>query len=183
MKKIVIMAVAALFLASACGDKVQTAKTVLAFVNLGVETTKGAIQTAADAKRVECLKQGTEGSEAFTKCFADMAKVLAAMEKIYPRLDTAMETAAKYIKAYESGESADYAAAVKTTVCLLAEIAQVIPGETWAKLKKKIEMYLALASAYACEQKTSTISVPTGHQLYVLKQGLKLMKEIRGAQG
>ncbi len=183
MKKLVIMIVVALFAMAACGDKIQTAKTVLAFVNLGAETAKGAIKTVAEAKKAECLKLGAEDSEPFKKCYAETAKLLEAVDKIYPRLDLAMQNAAKYIKAAESGEAGDYAGAVKQTVCLLTEIAQVIPGEGWAKLKKKIEMYLALASAYTCEKKTSTIAPATGHQLYVLKQGLKLMKEIRGVQG
>lgn len=166
---------------SGCGDKIQTAKTVLAFVNIGVQTASTTIKAAADAKRAECLKKGTEGSPEFGECFASTAKMLEALAKIEPRVDTAMENAARYIKAAESGQSTDYTAAVKQTVCLLTEIANIIPGEGWAKLKKKIEMYLTLASAYACEKPSaSTIAPATGHQLYVLKKGLELLRQTRG---
>lgn len=180
--KSLMVCLMALFLPLAsCGDKIQTAKTALAFVNIGLQTASTAIKAAAASKRTECLKKGVEGSPEFTACYASTAKMMEALAKIEPQVDTAMENAAKYIKAAESGQSADYAAAVKQTVCLLTQIANIIPGDTWAKLKKKIEMYLALAAAYACEKPTAAVaSQPTERQVQLLRQGLQLLREIRG---
>lgn len=173
------LAVIALFAVS-CGDKIQTAKTALAFVNIGVQTASAAIKTAASAKRTECLKKGVEGSPEFTACYASTAKMMEALAVIEPKMDSAMENAAKYIKAAESGQTGDYVAAVKATVCLLTEVANIIPGEGWEKLKKKIEMYLALAAAYACEKPSASVMAqPTERQVRLLRDGLRILRDIK----
>jgi hypothetical protein len=173
-----LMACLAVFVmfGSGCGDKIQTAKTVLAFVNIGVSTADAVFDTYAATQRTECLKKGIEGSPEFTACYKPTAELMAKWGIIEPKLVKATENAASYIKAAESGGSADYATAVKETVCLLAETMKIIPGEKW---KAKIKMFLDLAGAYACTQPTA--STPE-RDLYLLRQAHKLLTEMLGQQ-
>ena len=167
------LAVLVLF-GSGCGDKIQTAKTVLAFVNIGVSTADAVFDTYAATQRTECLTKGSEGSPEFTACYKPTAELMEKWAIIEPKLVKATENAASYIKAAESGGSADYATAVKETVCLLAETMKIIPGEKW---KAKIKMFLDLAGAYACTQPTA--STPE-RDLYLLRQAHKLLTEMLG---
>jgi hypothetical protein len=172
MKRIVIAISVAALMTVSCGDKFQLARTVLSFVGIGIQTADNAFKTASKIKRDECLKLGVEGSPAFTECYKSMAEAEAVFAKVKPNLERSMETAAKYIKAAESGEVNNWAKAVKQSVCLLTEVAKVVPGE-W---KKKIEAFLDLASAYACDKPVSLTSPQ--HDLYVLKKAHRLMSEI-----
>ena len=162
---------------SNCGDKIQTAKTVLAFVNIGVGTADAVFDAYAATQRTECLKKGIEGSPAFIACYKPTADLMAKWGIIEPKLVKASENAASYIKAAESGGSGDYATAVKETVCLLAETMKIIPGEKW---KAKIKMFLDLAGAYACTQ--STASTPS-RDVYLLRQAHRLLTEMLGQRG
>lgn len=175
MKKLAIAILCSLaLLATSCGDKIQIAKTVLAFVNIGVQTADMVFDTYAAAQRTECLKKGIEGSPEFTKCYKPTADLMAKWGVIEPKLVKASENAATYIKAAESGKGGDYAAAVKETVCLLTEVAKIIPGDKW---KKKIQMFLDLAGTYACTTATATVSDPQ-RDLMLLRHAQKLLAEM-----
>jgi hypothetical protein len=131
-------------LSVSCGDKILVAKTVLAFVNIGIQTADQVFGTYAATERTKCLKKGIEGSPEFIACYKPTADLMAKWGLIEPKLVKSSENAATYVKAAESGTGGDYAAAVKESVCLLTEVAAIIPGEKW---KKKIQMFLDLAGA------------------------------------
>lgn len=179
MKKVkVILAVMLLaFVASSCGDKIQAAKTTLVFVNLGISTADTAFRTADAAKRTECLKKGAEGTPAFESCYKGMKEVMAKWVLIRPKLNQASQNAAAYIRAVESGGTGDYIAAITESVCLLVQVAEIIPGD-W---KKKIEAFLALVGSYACPKVSTGLSPQ--YDLYLLKQAHKLMSEMLGQVG
>ena len=172
IRSFLLVTMLASLMAVSCGDKFQAARTVLSFVGLGIQTADIAFVTAAKSKRADCLKLGVEGSPEFIACYKPMADAEAVFAKLRPSLDVAMETAAKYIKAAESGQAGDWAKAVRDSVCLLTEVAKVVPGD-W---KKKIEAFLSLASAYACDKPVADTS--PGHDLYVLRAAHRLMAEL-----
>lgn len=176
MKKLlVITAILTMALATtSCGDKIQVAKTVLAFVNIGVQTADTVFDTYAVAQRTECLKKGIEGSPAFITCYKPTADLMAKWGIIEPKLVKSSENAASYIKAAESGKGGDYATAVKETVCLLTEVMVIIPGDKW---KAKIKMFLDLAGAYACTTATAAVSNPE-RDLNLLRHAHKLLTEM-----
>jgi hypothetical protein len=167
-----------LSMAVTCGDKYQTARTTLAFVALGAEAARGAFTIAADQKREECLKlHKDKASSEYVKCYADMAKKMELFYKIRPRIELAIANAAKYIRAAESGQAYDYAMAVKQSVCLLTEVARIVPSESW---KRKIESFLLLAGAYACDRKPEPSTTSSQDDYELLVRAHKLLSEITG---
>lgn len=178
-KAVIALVAATTMFAVSCGDKIQAAKTVLAFVNLGITTVDGAFDTYAAAKRAECLKQGAEGTDAYNKCYEATKKLMEKWALIEPKLQKSAETAASYVKAAESGQTADYATAVKDTVCLLTEVYNIIPDKGWESIKKKIKMYVDLAGAYACT-KTAFVQPDPEREYKLLKLATEIYKDILG---
>jgi len=156
-----------------CGDKIQTAKMVLGFVGVGTQTADMVFDAYAASEKARCLKKGAEGSPEFIACYKKTADIMAKWVVIKPKLEKANKNAADYIKAVESGKVADYAAAVKESVCLLTQVAEIIPG----KWKEKIEVFLALAGAYACDKPTATTPAQDIHTLRIVH---RLMSEMLG---
>lgn len=182
MKRLLILTtVVALALSSfSCGDKIQVAKTVLAFVDLGVTTVDGAFDTYAAAKRTECLKAGPEGSEAYTKCYKATKELMEKWGLIEPKIEKSAENAATYIKAVESGKTGDYVKAVKETVCLFTEIYNIIPDKGWEKIKKKIKMYVDLAGVYTCAGKSVDIKPNPERDRKLLLLANSIFKDLLG---
>lgn len=179
MKRLFTLMVALMFVIG-CGDKIQTARTVLAFVGIGIQTAESAFKTIATQKRAECLKLGTEGSPAFAECYRSMADAEVKFAIVGPKLEKAAENAAAYIKAAESGETTDYVEAVKRTVCLLVEVYGIIPDAKW---KKRLQMYIDMAGAYACTAPAVSIVPDPERELRLLRIAHRLMTDLIGKDG
>lgn len=176
MRKITLLLALILMLGfTSCVDKIQAAKTTLAFVSLAVQTGETGFSVWAQAKKKECLKLGAEGSEAFAKCYATTAKAVEIVDKLKPQIAEAIALSAAAIKAAEqkqSGQAADYVTPIKKTVCLATKLATWLPTD-W---KKKMEAFLALAAAYACDNPSATRL--TVIDLYVLQQARALLHQL-----
>ena len=175
MKKLPVIVALLALVATGCGDKIATAKLVTGIVATAITTTDSIADKLSASKRLECLKEGPEGSEKFNACYKDMAKFMKVWTEVEPKLVLANENAAKYIKAAESGKPGDYAAAITESVCLLTEVANAIPGEKW---RKRIQIFINMAGAYACKDATITSSIAPERQLYVLKHLHQLLNEM-----
>lgn len=172
-----LLACLVMFMLTSCADKIGTAKLVLGFVNVGATVANTAFDMIAAKKKAECLKNGAEGSAEYVACYKKTADMMAKVEIIKPKLQKGLENASQYIKAVESGKSADYETAVKGTVCLLTEIYDVLPDGAW---KTKVAFFINLAGAYACN-KTANMDPERAYRYMVAVRGL--MQEMLGQRG
>lgn len=203
MKRLtILLAVAAMALNLSCVDKIQAAKTAVAFIELATETAKQAIDKVAAAKRHECnakacmaqgltpagtpqgnpewdkcLEKDQSGDKTFQKCYESTLKMTEACDKLWPQISQAQKTAAAVIKAVEAGKGDTKAmvAAVKASVCLGVKLATWVPE----KYREKVDMFLALVGAYTCDGSAVSRMTPE-RQLRVLKVFVKLSAAMVG---
>jgi hypothetical protein len=172
MKRLIVLFLVVSLALAGCADKLLAMKTAAAFIDIGASTAKSVIAEIVQTKRAECLKVGGEATLAFEKCFASTKKIADATDKIWPQLDKALDLVAAAIK-----EKRDAVELIKKSACLLADLANWIPE----KHRKKIDKWLVLASAFACDKPSAKGVSPERTRELLVK--LRVLLVELGAKG
>lgn len=164
MKRLTILLVALAMLGVSCG-KIQQARTALAFVTVGVNTCQVAFDTIKATKEAECKKTDPSGGEKYAACMKKTLEAYAVWEKLRPQLEQTLKLAKAAIDAAEAGKEADYVKPIKEGVCLLTKLATWLP-DSW---KQKVNVFLAMAQGFACDNPTATTLPPERQRLLLVK--------------
>lgn len=164
-------------LGAGCADKLLAAKTAVGFISIGVETARSIVKEVAATKRAECNKQcagktGDDLKQCESACFGKTQKMLDATDKLWPQLAKTFDLIAAALK-----ENRDATELIKKSVCLAADLAGWIPD----KYRKKIDRWLALASAFTCDK--GSVRVPIEEQRRIAAALRVLLIELGAGQG
>jgi hypothetical protein len=149
-------------------SKTQIAKFTVGMVTLGTDTAKEVIARVIAEKKSQCGKLGVETSPEYVKCYAETKKMEDATNKLWPQLAEAQKLTLAALKAKE-----DPGKVLRHSVCLLTVLTTWLPEN----YKEKVETWISLASAYACDKSAATIVTPE-QQRYALTTLNKLLLDL-----